>query len=79
MDELLQFVGLVGGLPVLLLFLLQGQLAGLVPEIVVADVDRDLAEVDVGDVGADLVEEVAVVGDDDHGVLEAERETPPAS
>ena len=37
--------------------------------VVVARIDRDLAVVQVGHVGADLVQEVAVVGDDDHGAL----------
>ena len=74
LDECLEFIGLVGRLAVLLLLLLQGQLAGLIPEVVVADIDVDLAEVDIGDMGADLVQEVAVVGDDDDGVLEAEEE-----
>jgi hypothetical protein len=46
------------------------QLARLVPEVVVPDVELDLPEVDVRDVRADLVQEVAVVGDDDDRVLE---------
>ena len=74
LDEFLQFIRLVGDLTVIVLLLLEGQLARLVPEIVVAHVDLDQAEVDIGDVGADLIEEVAVVGDDDHRILEAEEE-----
>jgi hypothetical protein len=46
LDELFQFVRLVGDLAILVLLLLQGELARLVPEVVVADVDSDLAEVD---------------------------------
>ena len=42
------------------------QLAGLVPEIVVAHIDLDLVVVDVADVGADVVEEVPVVAHYDH-------------
>ena len=49
---------------------LQRQLARLVPEVVVADVHLDFAEVDVGDVRAHLVQEVPVVGDDDDGAFE---------
>ena len=37
---------------ILVLLLPEGQLAGMVPEIVVADVDLDTAEIDVGGVGA---------------------------
>ena len=37
------------------------------PEVVVADVELILPKVDVRDVGADLVEKVAIVGDDDDG------------
>jgi hypothetical protein len=49
--------------------LLLDQAAGLAPEVVVAREHPDLAVVDIGNVGTDLVEEVAVMGDHDHGVL----------
>ena len=74
LDELLQFVGLVGDLAVFVLLLLQGQLARLVPEVVVPDIDLDPAEIDIGHVGADLVQEMAVMGDDDDRVRKAEQE-----
>ena len=47
------------------------ELAGFVPEVVVADIHLDLAVVDVDDVRADGIEEVPVVADDDDkaGVL----------
>ena len=50
---------------------LLNELRGLIPEVVVADVLLDLAVVDVHDVGADGVQEVAVVADydDKTGVL----------
>ena len=55
-----------------LLHLLDHQLAGLVPEIVVSGVELDLGVVDVGDVGADLVEEVPVMGHHDHRVVKVD-------
>ena len=73
-DELLQIVDLLGLLLVRVRALRERHLAGLVPERVVPGVERHLAEVDVGDVGADLVQEVPVVGDDHHGVREVEQE-----
>jgi len=54
--------------------LLQDKLARLVPEVVVARVNPDLAEIDIRDVGADLVQEVAVMGDDDDRVPEPTEE-----
>ena len=45
------------------------QLGGLIPEVVVADVHLDLAVVDIHDVGAYGVEEVAVMADYDHHAL----------
>ena len=49
------------------------ELRRLVPEVVVADIHLDLAVVDVHDVGADRIQEVAVVGDDDDGALVVEQ------
>ena len=46
----------------------------MVPEVVVADIDLNTPEIDVGDMGANLIQEVPVMGDDDHRVLEAEQE-----
>ena len=65
LDEFRQFVGFFGEFTVLVLLLFQRQLAGLVPEVVVADVDLYPAEVDVRHVRADLVEEMPGVGN--HG------------
>ena len=69
-DKLLQLLLLLLGLLVLLLLLAEGQLARLVPEAVVAGEEFEFAKVDVHGVGADSVEEVAVVADDKHRVLE---------
>ena len=74
LDEGLQVVRLFGGLAVFVLLLLQDKLARLVPEVVVARVNPDLAEIDIRDVGADLVQEVAVMGDDDDRVPEPAEE-----
>ena len=45
------------------------ELAGLVPKVVVADVHFYLAVVYIDYVGADVVEEIAVVADDEDGSL----------
>ena len=50
------------------------QLAGLVPEVVIAHVHLDFAVINVHNVGADRVEEVAVVGDHNHGAGEVQEE-----
>ncbi|MFR8176287.1 MAG: hypothetical protein ACLVB5_03985 [Christensenellales bacterium] len=57
-----------------LLLLAQRQLAVFIPEVVVADVHLDLAEVDVTDMRTDLVEEVTVVADDDDRIREIQQE-----
>ena len=46
----------------------------VVPEVVVAHVHLDLVVVDVHDVGADGVEEVAVVADHDDRALKVQQE-----
>ena len=65
----MQFFNLLLGLFVLVLYELLYELAGLVPEVVVADVHLYLAVVYVHDVRADVVEEVAVVADHEDGTL----------
>ena len=57
-----------------LLHLPDHQLAGLVPEIVVSGVELNFAIVDVRDLGTDLIQEIAVVGDHDDGVREIDQE-----
>ena len=73
-DEFLQLFDLFFLLLVRFLHLADHELARLVPEIVVAGVQRDLAVIDVRDRRADAVQEVAVVGDDDDRVLEVDEE-----
>ena len=69
-DKLFQLLPLLFGLLVLLLLLAQSELAGFVPEAVVAAELLYLAEVDVHRMGTDRIEEVAVVAYDEHGVFE---------
>ena len=57
------------GLLVLILNELLHELAGLIPEIVVADIHFYFAVVDIYDVCADIVEEVAVMGYDKYSAL----------
>jgi hypothetical protein len=68
-DEGLQLLYLLFGLLVLVLGQLLYKLAGFVPEVVVAHVHLYLAVVYVHDVGADVVEEVAVVAHHQHRAL----------
>ena len=72
--KVLQLLNLLLGLLVLILYQLLDELAGLVPEVVVADVHLYLAVVDVNDVGADVVEKIAVVADDKDGALVVHQE-----
>ena len=68
-DELLQLGDLRAFLGVLRVQFLPRLGGGGHEIVVVAGVDPQLAVVDVGHVGTDRVEEVAVVGNDDHGGL----------
>ena len=68
-NEGLQLLDLLLGLLVLILDELLDELAGFVPEVVVADVHLDLAVVDVHDVRADVVEKIAVMAHDEDGAL----------
>ena len=68
-DELFQFLLLLFGLLTLVLCLTQSELRRLIPEGVVAGEHRHLTEVDVDGVGANLVEEVAVVAHHEDGVF----------
>ena len=69
-DEFFQFFLLFLGLLALVLCLAQGELRRFVPEGVVAREEGDFTEVDVDSVGANLVKEVAVVRNNQHGVFE---------
>ena len=55
LDELLQLLDLLFLLLVGFLHLLDHQLAGLVPEIVVSGIELNLAVVDICDLGADFI------------------------
>ena len=68
-DEGLQFLDLLGVALVLVFDQALNQLGGLVPEVVVADLHLDFAVVDIHDMGADGIQEVAVVADHDDGSL----------
>jgi len=46
------------------------ELAGLIPEVIVAGIDLDFAIIDIRHMGAYLVQKMAVMRDDDHHVLE---------
>src|SRR5690606_21383906 len=50
------------------------QLAGLVPEVVVAHIHLDLAEVQIRNMGTYFVQEMPVVGNDDDCILEVDEE-----
>ena len=65
----MQLGDLLLGLLVLILYELLHELAGLVPEVVVADVHLYLAVVDIDDVRADVVEEVSVMRNDENRAL----------
>ena len=69
-DELLQLLLLLLGLLALVLRLAESELRRFVPERIVTREERHLAEVDVDRVGANLVEEVTVVRNNEHGVFE---------
>ena len=67
LDEALQLPDLVLFFLVLVAQYPLHQLAGLVPEVVVADIDFDFVVIHVHNMGADVVEKMPVVGDDDDG------------
>ena len=69
-DEFLQLLLLFLGLLALVLRLAESELRRFVPERIVTREESHFAEVDVDSVGANLVEEVAVVRNNEHGVFE---------
>ena len=73
-DKFLQLFDLLFLLLIGLLHLANQQLAGLVPEVVVTGIELNLAVIDVGDMGADLIQEITVMGYYDDGVREANQE-----
>ena len=73
-NEFLEFLDLFLFLLVGFLHLPDHQLAGLVPEIIVAGIELDLAVIDVRDIGTYLVQEIPVVGNNDDRVVEVDQE-----
>ena len=73
-DKFLQLLDLLFLLLVGLLHLANQQLAGFVPEVVVTGIELNLAVIDVGDMGADLIQEITVMGYYDDGVREVNQE-----
>ena len=73
-DEFLQLLDLFLLLLVRLLHLLDEQLAGLVPEVIVTCIKLDLSIVNISGVGTYLVQEVTVMGYHDDGVLKVDQE-----
>ena len=68
-DKFLQFLNFFVRLLFLVVERALYQLRRLVPELIVADVQANLAVVDIYDVGADIVEEVTVMRYNDDGAL----------
>ena len=54
--------------------LLDQQLAGFIPEVIVTGIQLNLAVVDIGNLGADLIQEITVMGYHDNGILEVDQE-----
>ena len=73
-DEFLQLLDLFLLLLVRFLHLLDEQLAGLIPEIVVTGIQLNLAIIDVRDLGADLIQEITVMGNHDYRIFKFNEE-----
>ena len=69
LNEVLQFLDLFLVLAVLILDHALNQLRGLIPELVVADIQLDLAVVDINDMGTYIVQEVTVMRYNEDGAL----------
>lgn len=67
--KFLQFLDLFLVLAVLILDHALNQLRGLIPELVVADIQLDLAVVDINDMGTYIVQEVTVMRYNEDGAL----------
>jgi len=74
LDEFLQLLNLLFLFAVGFLHLLNNQLAGLYPEIVVSRKQLDLAIINIRNLRADLVEEVTVMGHHDYRILKINQE-----
>ena len=56
------------------LHLLNHQLAGFIPEVIVSGIELNLAIVDIRNLGADLIQEITVMGYYDDGILKVNQE-----
>ena len=72
-DEFLELLDLFLFFLIGFLHLTDQKTGGFIPEIVVARIERDLSVINVCNVGADLVEEIAVVGDDNDCIGEVDQ------
>ena len=70
LNKRLQFLDLLLVLLVDILLLARRHLGIFIPEVVVTNIHLNLAEVDIADVRADLIEEVTVVADHDDRIRE---------
>ena len=74
LDEFLQFLDLFFLLLIGFLHLLDHQLTGFIPEIVVAGVKLDFGIINISDMGTDFVQEITVMGDNDNGIVKVDQE-----
>ena len=73
-NKFLQFLDLLLFLFVGFLHLLDQQLAGLIPEVIVTCVQLDFAIVDICSLCTNLVQEVTVMGNYDNGIVKVDQE-----
>ena len=69
-DELLEFFDFFFFFLVGFLHLADHQLGRFIPEIIVAGIERDFPVIDVGNIGADLVQEIPVMRNDNDRIRE---------
>src|SRR5690606_13091929 len=67
--EFLQFLTFIFYLFILIQLLLQGKLAGFVPETIVACMDLDFSKVYIGNMGTYAVQEMPIVRNDNYRVF----------
>ena len=73
-NKFLQLLDLLLFLLVGFLHLLDQQLAGFIPEVIVSGVQLDLAIVDICSLCTDLIQEVTVMGYYDNGIVKVDQE-----
>ena len=72
-NKFLQLLDLFFLLFIRFLHLPDNELAGLIPEVIVSGVELDLTVVDVRNLGADLVQEITVMGNHDHRIFKIDQ------